>query len=121
MSVQNLIKAKGAPEAYNLDLDRHVSANAEYVPIRYILMELLALFANSRIEMQILSLHWMMQNIRLFYVCEARRASGRYYKLFCTIQCMLDICISLRIVTFYSINHICHTILHPAPLVTLLK
>ena len=31
-----------------------------------------------RIEMQIFSLHWMMQNIRLFNVCEARRASRRY-------------------------------------------
>ena len=31
-----------------------------------------------RIEMQIFSLHWMMQNIRLFNVCEARRASRRH-------------------------------------------
>ena len=31
-----------------------------------------------RIEMQIFSLHWMMQNIRLFNVCEARRASWRH-------------------------------------------
>ena len=28
-----------------------------------------------RIEMQIFSLHWIMQNIRLFDVCEARTAS----------------------------------------------
>ena len=28
-----------------------------------------------RIEMQIFSLHWLMQNIRLLNVCEARRAS----------------------------------------------
>ena len=28
--------------------------------------------------MQIFSLHWMMQNIRLFNVCEARRASRRH-------------------------------------------
>ena len=31
-----------------------------------------------RIEMQIFSLNWMMQNIRLFNVCEARRASRRH-------------------------------------------
>ena len=31
-----------------------------------------------RIEMQIFSLHWMMQNIRLFNVCEAQRASWRH-------------------------------------------
>ena len=31
-----------------------------------------------RIEMQIFSLHWMMQNIRLFNVCEARRFSLRH-------------------------------------------
>ena len=31
-----------------------------------------------RIEMQIFGLHWMMQNIRLFNVCEARRASRRH-------------------------------------------
>ena len=31
-----------------------------------------------RIEMQSFSLHWMMQNIRLFNVCEARRASRRH-------------------------------------------
>ena len=30
------------------------------------------------IEMQIFSLHWMMQNIRLLNVCEARRASRRH-------------------------------------------
>ena len=31
-----------------------------------------------RIEMQNFNLHWMMQNIRLFNVCEARRASRRH-------------------------------------------
>ena len=35
-------------------------------------------FFYLRIEMQIFSLHWMMQNIRLFNVCEARRASRRH-------------------------------------------
>ena len=36
---------------------------------------------NLRIEMQILSLHRMMQNIRLFNVCEARRASRGHLKV----------------------------------------
>ena len=31
-----------------------------------------------RIELQIFSLHWMMQNIRLFNVCEAQRATMRH-------------------------------------------
>ena len=31
-----------------------------------------------RIEMQILSVHWMMQNIRLFNVCEIPGASRRH-------------------------------------------
>ena len=35
-------------------------------------------YIHLRIEMQIFSLHWMMQNIRLFNVCEARRASRRH-------------------------------------------
>ena len=35
-------------------------------------------FFYLRIEMQIFSLHRMMQNIRLFNVCEARRASRRH-------------------------------------------
>ena len=34
--------------------------------------------SHLRVEMQIFSLHWMMQNIRLFNVCEARRASRRH-------------------------------------------
>ena len=36
------------------------------------------LILHLRIEMQIFSLHWMMQNIRLFNVSEARRASRRH-------------------------------------------
>ena len=41
--------------------------------------------------------------------------------MFCIIQCKLKIWISILIFTFYMINQICHTILRPAPLVTLLK
>ena len=41
-----------------------------------------------RIEMQIFSLHWMMQNIRLFNVCEAHWLLRDIKKLmFCIIQC----------------------------------
>ena len=48
--------------------------------------------------MQIFSLHWMLQNIRSFNVCEAQ-----------------------ILITFCIINRICRTILHPSLLVTLLK
>ena len=37
-----------------------------------------SLYLYLRIEMQIFSLHWMVQNIRLFNVCEARRVSRRH-------------------------------------------
>ena len=42
------------------------------------LEDYMKVFVYLRIEMQIFSLHWMMQNIRLFDVCEARRASRRH-------------------------------------------
>ena len=41
--------------------------------------------------------------------------------MFCIIQFKLKICILILIFTFYIINQICLTILHPAPLVTILK
>ena len=43
--------------------------------------------------MQIFSLHWMMQNIRLFNVCEASQTFKSL--MFCIIQCKLKICISI--------------------------
>ena len=60
----------------------------------------------------------MMQNVRLFNVCEAKIRDIKKL-MYCIIQCKLKICISILIFTIYIINQICHTTLHPAPLVTL--
>ena len=47
---------------------------------------------NLRIEMQVFSLNWMMQNIRLINVCEALGLLGDIKNLlFCLIQCKLKI------------------------------
>ena len=37
-----------------------------------------SIFIQLRIEIHILSLHWMMKNISYFNVCEARRPSRKH-------------------------------------------
>ena len=59
---------------FSVTFKRHMKTNNDTLSPTSSVVQTLHL----RIEIQIFSLHWMMQNIRLFNVCEARRASRRH-------------------------------------------
>ena len=75
-----------------------------------------------RIEMQIFSLHWMMQTLGFLMSVKPEGLLGDIKTLmFCIIQCKLKIWISILIFTFYIINQTYLIIFHPNSLVILEK